>query len=41
MNNQDALFPIVKDDIAFETLLAQAKTVIEQQSGQSGAMGRK
>ncbi|WP_387489446.1 hypothetical protein [Photorhabdus sp. RM96S] len=34
MNNQDALFPIVKDDIAFETLLTQAKTVIEQQSGQ-------
>lgn len=28
------LFPIVKDNIAFETLLAQAKTVIEQQSGQ-------
>ncbi|MDE1482849.1 hypothetical protein [Xenorhabdus bovienii] len=34
MNNQDALFPIVKDDITFDTLLAQAKTVIEQQSGQ-------
>ncbi|KTL59538.1 hypothetical protein AA106_16820 [Photorhabdus laumondii subsp. laumondii] len=34
MNNQDALFPIVKDDIAFETLLTQAKMVIEQQSGQ-------
>lgn len=34
MNNQDALFPIVKDDIAFDTLLTQAKTVIEQQSGQ-------
>ncbi|MBS9434465.1 hypothetical protein [Photorhabdus hainanensis] len=34
MNNQDALFPTVKDDIAFETLLTQAKTVIEQQSGQ-------
>ncbi|NDK99562.1 hypothetical protein [Photorhabdus bodei] len=34
MDNQDALFPIVKDDIAFETLLTQAKTVVEQQSGQ-------
>ncbi|AWK42154.1 hypothetical protein GPY51_03745 [Photorhabdus laumondii subsp. laumondii] len=34
MNNRNMLFPIVKDDIAFETLLAQAKTVIEQQSGQ-------
>ncbi|MBS9438182.1 hypothetical protein EAE91_13760 [Photorhabdus noenieputensis] len=34
MNNQDALFPIVKDDIAFDTLLAQAKAVIEQYSGQ-------
>ncbi len=34
MDNQDALFPTVKDDIAFETLLTQAKTVIEQQSGQ-------
>ncbi|WP_323839836.1 hypothetical protein [Photorhabdus africana] len=34
MNNQDALFPIVKDDITFDTLLLQAKAVIEQQSGQ-------
>ncbi|RAX12946.1 hypothetical protein [Photorhabdus bodei] len=34
MNHQDALFPIVKDDITFDALLAQAKTVIEQQSGQ-------
>ncbi|MCW7547432.1 hypothetical protein OO184_05625 [Photorhabdus sp. APURE] len=34
MNNQDALFPIVKDDITFDALLSQAKTVIEQQSGQ-------
>ncbi|PQQ35838.1 hypothetical protein C6H65_23600, partial [Photorhabdus luminescens] len=34
MDNQDALFPTVKDDIAFETLLTQAKTVVEQQSGQ-------
>ncbi|KGM29021.1 hypothetical protein KS18_04400 [Photorhabdus luminescens] len=34
MNNQDALFPIVKNDIAFDTLLTQAKAVIEQQSGQ-------
>ncbi|MCC8421444.1 hypothetical protein [Photorhabdus thracensis] len=34
MNNQDALFPIVKDDITFDALLTQAKTVIEQQSGQ-------
>ncbi|MEK9499092.1 hypothetical protein V2H77_22040 [Photorhabdus sp. P32] len=34
MRHQDALFPIVKDDIAFDTLLAQAKAVIEQQSGQ-------
>ncbi|WP_118985806.1 hypothetical protein [Photorhabdus sp. CRCIA-P01] len=34
MDNQDALFPIIKDDIAFETLLTQAKTVVEQQSGQ-------
>ncbi|MCC8459177.1 hypothetical protein [Photorhabdus aegyptia] len=34
MRNQDALFPIVKDDITFDTLLTQAKTVIEQQSGQ-------
>ncbi|KMW74482.1 hypothetical protein TI10_01460 [Photorhabdus luminescens subsp. luminescens] len=34
MCHQDALFPIVKDDIAFDTLLAQAKAVIEQQSGQ-------
>ncbi|NRN30512.1 hypothetical protein [Photorhabdus heterorhabditis] len=33
MNHQDALFPIVKDDITFDTLLTQAKTVIEQQSG--------
>ncbi|WP_445374820.1 hypothetical protein ACSLVK_01595 [Photorhabdus tasmaniensis] len=32
MSNQDALFPIVKDDIAFDTLLNQAKAVIEQQS---------
>ncbi|CAQ84889.1 MULTISPECIES: hypothetical protein [Photorhabdus] len=34
MSHQDALFPIVKDDITFDALLAQAKTVIEQQSGQ-------
>ncbi|KOY63747.1 hypothetical protein AM629_01230 [Photorhabdus heterorhabditis] len=34
MNNRDILFPIIKDDIAFDSLLAQAKTVIEQQSGQ-------
>ncbi|MCT8343799.1 hypothetical protein LG003_13325 [Photorhabdus kleinii] len=34
MNHQDALFPIVKDDITFDALLTQAKTVIEQQSGQ-------
>ncbi|WP_387691200.1 hypothetical protein [Photorhabdus sp. RM71S] len=34
MNNQDALFPIVKDDITFDTLLSQAKAVIEQQAGQ-------
>ncbi|AWK41520.1 hypothetical protein GPY51_05245 [Photorhabdus laumondii subsp. laumondii] len=34
MSNQDALFSIVKDNIAFDTLLTQAKTVIEQQSGQ-------
>ncbi|QXF33834.1 hypothetical protein CE143_12290 [Photorhabdus luminescens] len=34
MNNQDRLFPIIKDDIAFDILLTQAKTVIEQQSGQ-------
>ncbi|NHB91841.1 hypothetical protein [Photorhabdus cinerea] len=34
MNNRDMLFPIIKDDIAFDTLLTQAKTVIEQQSGQ-------
>ncbi|WP_387465120.1 hypothetical protein [Photorhabdus sp. RM323S] len=34
MNNKDTLFPIVKDDIAFDTLLAQAKAVIKQQSGQ-------
>ncbi|MCA6221402.1 hypothetical protein [Photorhabdus antumapuensis] len=34
MNHQDALFPVVKDDIAFDTLLAQAKAVIAQQSGQ-------
>ncbi|WP_350304995.1 hypothetical protein [Photorhabdus viridis] len=34
MSNKDTLFPIIKDDIAFDTLLAQAKTVIEQQSGQ-------
>ncbi|AKH65170.1 MULTISPECIES: hypothetical protein [Photorhabdus] len=34
MNNQDTLFPIIKDDITFDTLLAQAKAVIEQQSGQ-------
>ncbi|WP_434524665.1 hypothetical protein [Photorhabdus asymbiotica] len=34
MNNQDALFPIVKDDIAFDTLLTQAKTIIKQQSEQ-------
>ncbi|WP_336431518.1 hypothetical protein [Photorhabdus luminescens] len=34
MNNRDTLFPIIKDDITFDTLLAQAKTVIEQQSGQ-------
>ncbi|OCA53092.1 hypothetical protein [Photorhabdus namnaonensis] len=34
MNNRDRLFPIIKDDIAFDTLLTQAKTVIEQQSGQ-------
>ncbi|MBS9433051.1 hypothetical protein [Photorhabdus hainanensis] len=34
MNNQDALFPIIKDDIAFDTLLAQAKAIIEQYSGQ-------
>ncbi|MCT8341579.1 MULTISPECIES: hypothetical protein [Photorhabdus] len=34
MSHQDALFPVVKDDIAFDTLLAQAKAVIEQQSGQ-------
>ncbi|WP_036768141.1 hypothetical protein [Photorhabdus australis] len=34
MNNQDALFSIVKDDIAFDTLLTQAKTIIKQQSGQ-------
>ncbi|KOY61547.1 hypothetical protein AM629_13465 [Photorhabdus heterorhabditis] len=34
MNNQDALFSIVKDDIAFDTLLTQAKAIIKQQSGQ-------
>ncbi|QXF33922.1 hypothetical protein B0X70_12790 [Photorhabdus akhurstii] len=34
MNNQDALFPIIKDDIAFDTLLAQAKAIIERYSGQ-------
>ncbi|TDB54376.1 hypothetical protein [Photorhabdus luminescens] len=34
MNNRDTLFPIIKDDITFDTLLTQAKTVIEQQSGQ-------
>ncbi|MEK9495782.1 hypothetical protein V2H77_04830 [Photorhabdus sp. P32] len=34
MNNQDALFPIVKNDITFDTLLTQAKAIIEQQSGQ-------
>ncbi|NHB91765.1 hypothetical protein [Photorhabdus cinerea] len=34
MDNQDALFPIVKDDIAFDTLLTQAKTIIKQQSEQ-------
>ncbi|KOY61290.1 hypothetical protein AM629_14545 [Photorhabdus heterorhabditis] len=34
MSHQDALFPIVKDDITFDALLTQAKTVIEQQSGQ-------
>ncbi len=34
MSNQDTLFPTVKDDIAFDTLLTQAKAVIEQQSGQ-------
>ncbi|WP_289993349.1 hypothetical protein [Photorhabdus laumondii] len=34
MSHQDALFPIVKDDITFDALLAQAKTVIEQQSDQ-------
>ncbi|MBS9423157.1 hypothetical protein [Photorhabdus caribbeanensis] len=34
MNNQNALFPIVKDDITFDALLTQAKIVIEQQSGQ-------
>ncbi|OWO84287.1 hypothetical protein B5C26_04450 [Photorhabdus luminescens] len=34
MNNQDALFPIVRDDIAFDALLTQAKAVIEQQSSQ-------
>lgn len=28
------LFPTIKDDIAFDSLLAQAKTVVEQQSGQ-------
>ncbi|WP_244866107.1 hypothetical protein [Photorhabdus heterorhabditis] len=33
MNNRDMLFPIIKDDITFDTLLAQAKTVIKQQSG--------
>uniref|UniRef100_UPI0036DB2029 hypothetical protein n=1 Tax=Photorhabdus sp. RM322S TaxID=3342825 RepID=UPI0036DB2029 len=33
MSNQDALFSIVKDDIAFDTLLNQAKAVIEQHSG--------
>ncbi|ETS30678.1 hypothetical protein BB987_01510 [Photorhabdus temperata] len=34
MNNQDNLFLVVKNDITFDTLLAQAKAVIEQQSGQ-------
>ncbi|OCQ54028.1 hypothetical protein Ppb6_00753 [Photorhabdus australis subsp. thailandensis] len=34
MNNRDMLFPIIKDDITFDSLFAQAKTVIEQQSGQ-------
>ncbi|TDB57284.1 hypothetical protein [Photorhabdus khanii] len=35
MNNQDTLFPIIKDDITFDTLLTQAKTVIEQQAGKN------
>ncbi|CAQ84194.1 MULTISPECIES: hypothetical protein [Photorhabdus] len=34
MNNRDMLFPIIKDDITFDSLFAQAKAVIEQQSGQ-------
>ncbi|MDE9518064.1 hypothetical protein KKJ17_10010 [Xenorhabdus bovienii] len=34
MNNQDVLFPIVKDNITFDTLLTQVKTIIEQQSSQ-------
>ncbi|KER04799.1 hypothetical protein LGZ99_04810 [Photorhabdus temperata] len=34
MNNRDTLFPIIKDYITFDTLLAQAKTVIGQQSNQ-------
>ncbi|PHM60369.1 hypothetical protein [Xenorhabdus ishibashii] len=35
MNNQDALFPIIKEDITFDTLLTQAKQIIEQQSSQN------
>ncbi|PHM45266.1 hypothetical protein Xmau_00916 [Xenorhabdus mauleonii] len=34
MRNQDALFPLVKNDINFDTLLTQAKAFIAQQSGQ-------
>ncbi|MDX7990058.1 hypothetical protein [Xenorhabdus littoralis] len=33
MNNQDALFHKVKDDIHFDTLLEQAHQVVEQQAG--------
>ncbi|PHM49296.1 hypothetical protein [Xenorhabdus miraniensis] len=33
MNNQDALFHSVKDDIHFDTLLEQAHQVVEQQAG--------